>query len=174
MKKIIMILCCVVFTPAVADAACAVPIATIAATAPAANFTDNGDGTVTDNTTGLMWKQCTEGQTWSATPACTGTATPYTWQAALQAAEALNNGGGFAGFTNWRMPNIKELGSIVEHQCATPSIDTAIFPGTVAGMYWSSTAWPANALNVVGMNFNDSNDAVNAKTTGTLYLRMVR
>jgi hypothetical protein len=50
----------------------------IAATAPASRFTDNGDGTVTDTATGLQWKRCSEGQSWDGAT-CSGTATNYYW-----------------------------------------------------------------------------------------------
>ncbi len=49
----------------------------IPAIAPASRFSDNGDGTVTDQAHGLQWKRCAEGQSWSGTP-CTGTATTHT------------------------------------------------------------------------------------------------
>ncbi len=97
----------------------------IPATAPASRFTDNGDGTVTDKTTGLQWQRCSQGQAWSS-GTCTGTATAHTWQAALQLAEAAS----YAGKSDWRLPNIKELASIVEQACNYPSIDLAVFPGT--------------------------------------------
>jgi len=170
MKKVIIISCYLVLVPITATAAC---LTTAAATAPASAFIDNGDRTVTHIKSGLMWKQCSEGL--SGVGCATGTAATYTWQGALQAAQTLNNNGvGFATYTDWRVPNIKELDLIVEHQCSNPSIDTATFPATVAGSYWSSTSWPAAATHVVGMNFGDSNDAVTTKVTTTFYLRLVR
>ncbi len=172
MKKMIMILCSIVMFSAVADAVCLT--ASLAATAPATDFTNNNDGTITHNRTGLMWKQCTEGLSGVNTCA-TGTATQYTWQAALQAAETLNNGGGFAGLTDWRMPNIKELDLIVEHQCSVPSIDATIFPATaVANSYWSTTLYNPVQGNMMGKSFNDGQDAVTTKATTTLHLRLVR
>jgi hypothetical protein len=42
-----------------------------------AAFTDNADGTVTDSTTGLTWKHCSEGQTWAGS-SCTGPLTYFT------------------------------------------------------------------------------------------------
>lgn len=65
----------------------------IKATAPDIRYTDNGNGTVTDNQTGLMWKQCSEGQ--SGIDCATESATTYyTWQAALQTPQTLNLSGG--------------------------------------------------------------------------------
>jgi len=170
MKRIMMMFCCVALSSSIADAAC---LTSATATAPASAFTDNGDGTVTHNKTQLMWKQCSEGLSGVGTCA-TGTATFIgSWQLALQAAETLNNGAGFAGYNDWRMPNIKELDLIVEHQCSAPSIDSVVFPGTVSGTYWSTTPYPPVPANVMGMNFNDSNDGVLTKLASG-YLRLVR
>ncbi|MDQ6988235.1 MAG: DUF1566 domain-containing protein [Mariprofundaceae bacterium] len=116
---------------------------TITASTPTADFVDNGDGTVTHSKTGLMWKRCSEGQIWNGAT-CTGAATPYSWQGGLQQAEALNNAGGFATFTNWRLPNIKELNSIVEVQCIYPAINATIFPSS-SGLYWSASPYSADA-----------------------------
>ena len=64
----------------------------IPATTPTASFVDNSDGTVTDQTTGLMWKRCPEGQSWSGS-ACTGAAGSMTWQSALQGAATATYAG---------------------------------------------------------------------------------
>ncbi|MDX8392440.1 MAG: DUF1566 domain-containing protein [Mariprofundaceae bacterium] len=120
--------------------------ATITASTPTADFVDNGDGTVTHSKTGLMWKRCLEGQLWdSATSTCTGTVAIYSWPGGLQQAEALNNGGGFATFSDWRLPNIKELNSIVEDQCVYPSINAAIFPSIDRAFYWSASPYVTDA-----------------------------
>jgi len=111
----------------------------IPATTLISDFIDHGDGTVTHTKTGLMWKQCSEGL--SGAGCAIGTATFYTWQAALQAAATLNNGGGFAGFTDWRVPNIKELNSIVERQCSLSAANTTVFPATKNTNYWSSSLY---------------------------------
>lgn len=78
--------------------------ASIRATAPASRFIDNLDGTVTDQASGLQWKRCAEGQTWSG-GTCTGSATTHTWQQALQLADSAS----YAGQSDWRLPNIKEF-----------------------------------------------------------------
>lgn len=108
-------------------------------------FSDNGDGTVTDSRTGLMWKRCSEGMSWdNVGKACTGAATSNGWQTSLTNAEAAS----FAGKTDWRLPNIKELGSVVDHTklydapgSSKAAIDTALFavPGGFNMIYWTST-----------------------------------
>jgi len=111
---------------------------TISPTTPTSDFTDNGDGTVTHRKTGLMWKQCREFYITNTTPCDTysppSSALP-TWGLALRTADAST----FAGYTDWRLPNIKELMTIVERQCHSPAINEAVFPGEPGGFYWTST-----------------------------------
>ncbi|MDD5554117.1 MAG: DUF1566 domain-containing protein [Patescibacteria group bacterium] len=97
------------------------------------SFTDNGDYTITDNCTGLEWKKCTEGKNNDAT--CSGTASTFTWENALTQCEGLS----FGGHNDWRLPNIRELASLTNYQNESPAINTTYFPGTVSGVYWSSS-----------------------------------
>lgn len=137
-------------------------------TSPASEFTINGDGTVTHLKTGLVWMQCSLGQTWEAGD-CTGTATTYDWQAALDAAESEE----FASETDWRLPNIKELGSIVEMACYSPAINETIFPETQSSFYWSSSpsayysygAWILSFYSGSDYGYNKGSDC---------YVRLVR
>ncbi len=62
------------------------------------DFTDNGDGTVTDHATGLMWQQA-------------DSSVGMNWQTALAYAEGLQ----LAGWQDWHLPNAKELQSIVDY-----------------------------------------------------------
>lgn len=124
---------------------------------PPGTFRDNGDGTVTDTRYGLIWKRCVEGQTWNGST-CTGTAASYTWGQAL----ALADNATFVGRSDWRLPNLKELTSIVEEACYDPAIDLAVFPNTQSEWFWSASpdayyadyAWIVNILNG---NDNDGN-----------------
>jgi len=134
MKKVIVVSMFMMLWSGQAFATC---LASINPDTPTADFVDHGNGTVTHTKTGLMWKQCPEGL--SGAGCATGTAATYTWQGALQAAESLNAAGGFAGFTDWRVPNIKELHSIVEHQCDLSSVNATIFPATGIHNYWSAS-----------------------------------
>ena len=75
----------------------------------------------------MIWKRCLQGL--SGENCSQGTFFKGTWEQALQ--EAENNPG-------WRLPNIKELQSIVEKQCTEPAINIQIFPGNLSAV-WSST-----------------------------------
>lgn len=100
---------------------------TIAATTPSANFTvDEVNGVVTDHSTGLMWKRCVEG--FSGADCRSGDTLQSTFVGAIEYIESLNAGAGFAGFNDWRLPNVKELRSIVEQRCTRPSLNEEIFP----------------------------------------------
>lgn len=114
----------------------------IPASTPTSRFSDNHNGTVTDTKTGLQWKKCSEGQAWnSVTNACDGSAATYTWNAGLEQAQTANmTGGGLGVGVGWRVPNIKELRSIVEVQCGGPAVNLAVFPNTDASAaVWSSS-----------------------------------
>jgi hypothetical protein len=87
-----------------------------------AGYIDNGDGTVTDNGTGLMWQQVTAPDN-------------YTWEQALAYCDNLS----LAGHTDWRLPTAKELVSIVDTTQFNPSINTTYFSSRLASYYWSST-----------------------------------
>lgn len=117
----------------------------IPASAPDGRFTDNGDYTVTDLATGLTWKQCAEGL--SGTGCATGAPATFTWQAALQHAEAAV----FAGRADWRPPNKNELASLVEPRCYDPAINLRWFPSTPSTWFWSSSpyaGYPGSAWSV--------------------------
>ncbi|EOW9219497.1 TPA: DUF1566 domain-containing protein [Vibrio cholerae] len=122
----------------------------IAASTPSADFSDNGDGTVTHHTTGLIWQRCSLGQSWDGTD-CTGTATAYSWDEALAAAtqDAL------AGFSDWRLPNKNELASIVEYRCRKPAINHQQFPNTPSAWYWSSSPYANSSYDAWIVNFHD-------------------
>ena len=118
-------------------------------------FTDNGDGTVTDNTTGLMWQQ-------------TDDDVARNWESALGYCEDLT----LAGHTDWRLPDIKELRSIVDNTRYNPSIDTTYFPGTKSWYYWSSS--PGALYTDVAWSVYFYYGQVAYVKTDTYYVRCVR
>ncbi len=100
---------------------------------PDSRFSENGDGTVTDAATGLIWKQCAEGLSGAGCTA--GSLSTFNWQQALQrAADAV-----FAGSSLWRLPNKNELASLVEQRCYDPAINSRFFPNTPSSWFWSSS-----------------------------------
>jgi hypothetical protein len=108
---------------------------------PTERFTDNGDGTVTDHGSNLMWMLCAVGQTWTKAT-CNGAATALTWQGALDAAQAINKRGNLF-FNDWRLPQVPELAGIAERQCKNPRINLTVFPGTPSAAFWTATSRPS-------------------------------
>ncbi len=115
----------------------------------------NGDGTVTETSSGLMWQQ-------------TGPTSTQTWEQALAYCEGLSLG----GFTDWRMPNIKELKSLVDYSRFRPSINTNCMDTSWA-FYWSSTSDAANKTSAWGVSFTYGDDYSLIKNTSN-YVRAVR
>jgi uncharacterized repeat protein (TIGR02543 family) len=113
-----------------------------------AALTVNGDGTVTDSVTGLIWDQCVLGRSTNTTACDTGSAATYDWPTALQQATAKNTVA-YKGYTDWRVPNFKELESITRIDTFTPNVaatDVSVFPNTPLpvsqcsqGCLWTST-----------------------------------
>ena len=113
----------------------------------AGSFTVSGNGTITDTTTNLMWQQCTYGL--SDANCATGAASTITWEASIVYCEALS----LAGFTDWRLPNIKELRTIVDSTTHSPAINAVYFPNTDLSRYWSSTSSAADTAAALFVNF---------------------
>ncbi len=103
----------------------------------ALSYRDNGDGTVTDNSTGLTWEKKTDANV----------DLNYSWQGGLTyiaELNAMNGGAGFGGHNDWRLPNIRELLSIVDYSRSNPPIHPAFGPTrgiSNYSAYWSSTSW---------------------------------
>ncbi|TWI75378.1 uncharacterized protein DUF1566 [Desulfobotulus alkaliphilus] len=112
----------------------------IISTTPTVDFDIHLNGTVTHKPTGLMWMRCSLGQVWDGST-CMGDASRYSWQGALQETQDFNAAGGFAGHTDWRLPNINEMESIVERRCYEPAIHGDVFPqsGLSSPSFWSSS-----------------------------------
>ncbi len=141
----------------------------ITPTTPIQDFTLHDDGTVTHNKTGLMWMRCALGQNWNGAT-CTGSAQAYTWRAALQAAE----GSSFAGYSDWRLPDIKALGSIVEQACVSPAINATVFPATPLDWFWSASPYADHVSYAWRVHFHLGHVGIHNKTSPARRVRLVR
>lgn len=136
---------------------------------------DDASGTVYDTATALTWMRCSIGQQWdSENQQCTGAAQSHTWRSALQYVRSLNQGDGYASQHDWRVPNIKELGSIVETQCYGPAINLEIFPNTQSYFYWSSTYASNFTPNIHYIDFDRGHHDKDRRATDSGYVRLVR
>jgi hypothetical protein len=97
-------------------------------------FVDNGDGTVTDTCTGLMWQKDTADVNGDGQVLDDGS-DHANWCDALAYCENLS----FAGHVDWRLPNVRELQSIVDYGRFNPSIGPVF--GAFSFSYWSSTSF---------------------------------
>ncbi|CAK0780950.1 Fimh-like protein [Gammaproteobacteria bacterium] len=129
----------------------------IPASTPTDRFTDNGNGTVTDTITGLMWKRCAEGMTWT-NGTCHGHESHFSWQDALQHVSSTNQTGGYAGRTDWRVPKVKELLSIVERQCNYPAINLEVFPNASVSYFWAGSLVTDDSNHAWLVHFNYGGD----------------
>ncbi len=134
-------------------------------------FVDNGDGTVTDTSTGLMWDQCAAGLSGNGT--CrTGTAATYTWADAFGLAKT-QSAAKYKGYSDWRLPSAVELMTLVKGAIG-PFIDAAAFPSTPADEYfWTSSTYAPVPSFAWFVGFDDGN-AIAYDKTSTFFVRLVR
>lgn len=159
----VVLACLTILLPMISEAQTCLT-STIPATTPTSRFHDNNNGTVTDTKTQLMWKKCSEGQMWDEiSNTCSNGNHYYTWGLALNMAKTANSEF-FANYTDWRMPNLTELHSIVERQCYGPAINLTIFPN-VSDYYssWSSSVNSSDASKVSYIYFYDGSDYGSSK-----------
>jgi len=155
-------------------------------------YVDNGDGTITDQNTGLMWEKKTGG--FGASVHDQG-GNAYVWsgdgsqQTIWDWLDLVNaeGGTGFAGHNDWRIPNVKELQSIINYENSSPAVSPAFNTNctylctecscTVSLPYWSSTTYaPIAAEKAWAVDFYDGRLVPNLKTGpgAVLEVRAVR
>ena len=121
-------------------------------------FTNNGDGTITDNATSLMWV---------ANPASAGAGGTYTWDKAITACKSLT----YAGYNDWRLPNLKELISIVDYGVFNPAVNPYFASQSL--LCWSSTTSASYKSGAWLVDFNYGL-VVNIDKSDSFYIRPVR
>lgn len=128
----------------------------------APSFTDNGNGTVTDNITGLMWQKVDGGE--------------MTVESAAVYCENLV----FGGYSDWRLPTCHELFSILNHGKTNPALDTAYFTKTTAEYWWSADKQIDNATKIWvtnaggGIGAHPKTETISAGGTKRFHVRAVR
>ena len=119
-----------------------------------AEFVDNGDGTITDTTTKLLWQK-----TYSGSQFLFSLASDYCTDLS------------FAGYTDWRLPTIEELQSIIDNG-EYPTIDPVFTCAT--SYYWSSTESASDTTYAWAVYFVNGNLDLRLKTQSYLFSRCVR
>jgi hypothetical protein len=119
---------------------------------------DNEDGTITDTDTGLMWQQEDDN-------------IKRNWKFAVTYCENLNVSP--STYSDWWLPNIKELRSIIDNSQFDPAIDSTAFPNTNSSHYWSSSTVFYNPVLAEIVNFSNGNYSSYDKAN-SYYVRCVR
>lgn len=151
----------------------------------AERYIDNGNGTITDTQTKLMWMRCSLGQTWQ-NGSCKGSASSFNWHYANTLSYSDSN------YIDWRLPTKEELSSLIycssgkpsywknnEELCGgtfeSPTIAQVAFPQTPAAPFWTST--PRGNVNSVGdrwyIGFTHGNGDWNYSIVN-MHVRLVR
>ncbi len=144
--------------------------------------------TVTDKKTGLMWMRCSLGQSWNGS-SCAGKASEYTWEQAGQAARGYRH----AGYSDWRMPSIDELKTLVycssgqraafgnkgdggdcEGDYRRPTILEAAFPNTPSSDVWSGSPFAGYSDRAWGVYFHYGSAGYNSRSGSSFQVRLVR
>jgi hypothetical protein len=108
---------------------------------PNPRFNDQGNETVVDNLTGLIWTKDAN----APGPSICNPGTYMTWQAALDYVSCLNTNS-YLGYNDWRLPNRKELRSLIGYSNVAPALPTGHpFTSVQSYYYWSSTNFAIQA-----------------------------
>ena len=128
---------------------------------PSPRFTDNGNGTVTDNLTGLIWLKNADpcgGKIWTETIA---------WCNALASGTDGLTDGSVAG--DWRLPTINELKNLVDYSQYDPCLPPGHpFTGQLSFYYWSSTTYASTTNYAWFVHFQAGDNYGNSKSNGYL------
>lgn len=141
----------------------------------ARSYTDNLNGTITDNATGLQWEKLDSSDLVVNFSNLHDADNFYSWDQAFAKIVALNTAN-FAGFSDWRLPNINELQTLADYGQINPAINLGFFNIGVDGttyIYWSSTTYQGNTGSAWAVDFASGGVAANGKS-GADFVRAVR
>ena len=118
---------------------------------------DNTKEVVVDKSTNLMWQDDNDAKS-----------IKKNWVEAINYCENLD----FSGYSDWRLPNINELGSIVDYSKSNPGISSE-FSNVASDDYWSSSSYVIDSNNAFSVNFREAYDYMDDKSI-SYYVRCVR
>lgn len=153
--------------PLIANQACQTD--TLRTSTNSEHYKIHNDGTVTDTKTQLVWKTCLAGQKGKLCEK--DSATSFSWREALQYVSAFNLK---SAHSDWRLPNVRELSSIVELQCTFPAINLSIFPNTPPAHQWTSSPYKFYPHYSWYVDFNDGVYTYGDRTDKNKHVRLVR
>jgi len=142
-------------------------------------YKDNGNGTITDKVTRLIWEKKSDDDSIHDKD------TTYTWDNAFAVHVAGLNTGNFAGHHDWRVPNVKELQSIIDYENSNPAVDPAFNNNcsggctvltcscTRASEYWSSSTSALSPASTWLVDFEDAFVFFDGKSS-PFFVRAVR
>ena len=137
---------------------------------PNPRFITGTTGVVTDTLTGLMWMTNADAGN-DCAGADTGT---ETWANALASAATCNGGAGYAGYTDWRLPNVRELQSLIDYGRFSPALPNGHpFTGVQSVNYWTSTTHAVLTSDAWGVDLS-SGSMFYGNKTNTFYVWPVR
>lgn len=148
-------------------------------------YTDNGDGTITDDKTGLVWEKLDDANQ-AGVAGVHDQNNTYSWIGALDKIALLNKIS-LGGRTDWRVPNVRELESLKNFGRYQPAITTVFHKDCASGCtstncsctsfatpYWTSTTYQEQNLQLYAwaVSFSDGQTVASSKTT-SFYVRAV-
>jgi type II secretory pathway pseudopilin PulG len=114
--------------------------------------------------------RCAYGQVWNAdNSACTGDAVRVDWSEGLKIATNVES----TDLNQWRLPNVKELATIVEKQCVDPAINMTVFPNAPATDFWTSSTSANNPSQAWALAFYNGRNNQQGKNVDK-YVRLVK
>jgi len=138
-------------------------------------YRDNGNGTITDTQTNLIWMRCSLGQQWTGST-CAGLSMEMSWNEALKTAQSFS----YAGHSDWRVPTVDELDTLVQcpagrkpsvrpngeyvtdtngfcngSEYNNPKINIIAFPNTPSRVFWSSSPYAGYSDRAWYVGFSD-------------------
>ena len=113
---------------------------------------ENGEDKMFDTITGLRWQRTLP----EKYPSCTGgdeAGEKCSWQEAVDYCDSLS----YDGFDDWRLPEVNELGTLVNYGSHDPAVDSEAFPETSPSPFWTSTVFAGDANSSWSIDFSDGN-----------------